>query len=455
MIYKLVAPAGARSIYYLYMQTAKKPLLFLAAFYLGSLFILWPGVISPDAMNQYQAALAGVYSDHHPPAMSLLWHYLNLLYAGPGLLFALHLTLLYSAAAIFIYIFRTSKFKWWYVVFPLIPNMLAYTVFIVKDASFVYTYLLAGAIISLLIVQRQSKFKIPLLALCLLLLFYGTAAKFQARYLLIFFTLGIGYCYDYKFALKNIMVGIALCAALLGAMFAFNSYMVPNAQQQHTWQWVKLYDLSGISLELDKPMYPEFIKHNPNFDFARIKQQFDPQKVDDLVFGSDAPLRGGDNAIDRDTLWHYWFNTLKQHPWLYLKVRFKVWSYNLTSVPSEYNNPTKFLARTALKPIVEIPFMQACIDGAYQFINGALRFIWLVPFLIFYTYLGIKHFKRNSYAVPLTMFCVTSIALLLILFFFSMAGVARYVLLCTCLVHAAHGFAYRARTSARGVHATF
>src|SRR5690349_8918626 len=99
----------------------------LGVFYICSLIFLWPGVMSPDAYTQYAAAMAGVYHDHHPPVMGFVWRNLAQIYPGPATMFIFHLSMLYIAAAIFVYLFRNSKFKWWYVCFPLLPNILAYT----------------------------------------------------------------------------------------------------------------------------------------------------------------------------------------------------------------------------------------------------------------------------------------------------------------------------------------
>src|SRR5579871_5154950 len=126
------------------IKTALSAWLLLGALLCISFIALWPGIMSADATTQYMAAKAGLYTDHHPPLMSLVWRYLDLMYPGPGLLFSMHILMLYAAAAILIYLFHDSKFKWWYSVYPVIPNMLAYTALIVKDTGFTYAYLLSG-----------------------------------------------------------------------------------------------------------------------------------------------------------------------------------------------------------------------------------------------------------------------------------------------------------------------
>lgn len=400
--------------------------------------------MSTDASSQYASAIAGIYTDHHPPMMSFLWRYLDMLYPGPGLMFTFHLSMLYMAAAIFIKIFSNSKFKWWYAIYPLIPNILAYTSLIVKDAGFTYTYLLSGAVLAYLMVYKISKHKYLLLAPIVVLLFYGTAVKFQAQYLLIFFTVGIGYCVcNYKLNWRAIGYGVVLNIAIMLSIVALNSKLVPVTQKSNSWQLVKLYDLSAMSIMLNEPLYPQFILQQQRFDFERVKTEFEPREVDSLVFPANSVLKSGVNDEQREALWSYWFATVKQHPLLYLKSRFRLFSYNLTTSPSERNDPVKFLRSTALKPMLDHSLVANLVNAGYSVFKIALRFIWLLPLLFFYCYISVKNFKKANEAAPLLMYSVTSITMLLVLLFCSMAGTARYVFLCTCFMHASHGFAYR------------
>ena len=53
--------------------------------------LFWPGILVPDSLSQYQEAMAGVYSDHHPPMMAFLWRYAAILLPGAGPMFLLQL----------------------------------------------------------------------------------------------------------------------------------------------------------------------------------------------------------------------------------------------------------------------------------------------------------------------------------------------------------------------------
>ncbi|HSX20199.1 MAG TPA: hypothetical protein VLG38_03630 [Gammaproteobacteria bacterium] len=415
----------------------------LALCYILSLLILWPGVMSPDASSQYAMAMSGVYTDHHPPLMSFVWRYLAQIYPGPAPMFILHISMLYLATAIFLYMFRESRFKWWYAVYPLLPNLVAYTALIVKDTGFTYTYLLSGAIMSYMVVTRTQKYKLPLLAAIILLLFYGTAVKFQAKYILIFFTLGVSYCWaNYKFNLKSVSGGIVLYMILMAAITATNGKLVPIGKGSNSWQWVKVYDLSAISIELDRPLYPDYILQQENFDFGKVKQLFRPSEVDPLVFETDAVIRRGKDELQHQQLWDYWFATIKQHPILYLQARARLFSYNLTTSPCERNNPVKFLRQTSLAAVLDIPGVGATLDAGYTIFKIAFRFMWILPLVFLYLYLGIKNFRTSPAAAPLLLFCSSSLSLLVVLFFCSMAGTARYVFLSSCLMHASHGMAF-------------
>lgn len=424
------------------MPLVIRPLLVLCALFTISLITLWPGIMSPDASSQYAAAVAGIYSDHHPPLMSWVWRQVNTIYSGTGIIYSMHLLLLYTAMGIFIYIFRESKFKWWYVVYPLIPGIFAYTIFIVKDASFVFSYLLSGSIISLIITNRRQPGKLLLLSIATVLLLYGTAVKYQAQYLLIFFTLALAFCVDFRFDYKTLVRGVVIYLLIMCTIFVINMKLVPYSQKSHSWQLVKLYDLSAISIAKHKPLYPEFVLADPNFDFTKVQQLFNPQKVDDLVFPEDNVLRAGMNAPERDALLEYWRTTVLHNPWLYLKVRLRLWLHNLTSIPSEYNDPASFLRSTTLAPLISIPWITDFINSSYNFCMNFFMFLWIFPLQLLYCWLGLRNYKQSRYAAPLTLFSFSSLTMLAVLLFFSMAGVARYVLFCTCFIHASHGFAY-------------
>jgi hypothetical protein len=159
--------------------------------------LFWPGQMGRDSIEQYQEAVAGVYSDHHPPLMAVLWRLLDSLYAGSGLLFFFHMILLYGASFVFMMSLYGMLVRWYYLVFPLLPPLAIYAPVLWKDVGFAFSYLAAMALISCSIMRaRTPGFFIT--TLIMLLLFYGTGVKFQGVFLLPIVLLGLSYALNYR-----------------------------------------------------------------------------------------------------------------------------------------------------------------------------------------------------------------------------------------------------------------
>lgn len=420
------------------------PYVLLLGSFLLHLLMFWPGIVSPDGASQFQTAKLNLYNDHHPPMMGFVWLFLNKIHAGPGLMWLFHMLMLYSSSFILMRLFRHSRFQWYYAALPMVPTIFIYTPLLVKDNGFCYSYLLTGCIISYLVFEKvkELRYKLPLLSLAVLLLFYGTAVKFQAKFILIAFALGWAYCLNYKFNTRNFVIALLLCAAILKAVFMFNNWLVPNKQQSHSWQFVKLYDLASISLALNKPLLPDFVLESPHFSMEALREKFDPSNVDPLVFTSENILVKGKNEQERQLVMDYWKAGVKAHPFLYLKHRLTLWSYNLTTAPCKGNHPYHFLKDTRWGRYAAMPIIYNTLGGLHALSLMLLKFIWFVPLLFYYCYLGIRALKLTPAAIPLLILNVASLMLMAILLFLSMAATARYIYFCVCLLHASHGFAY-------------
>lgn len=80
------------------------PAILLACAMLGAAgataFAYRPGLMTWDAVRQYDQALSGAFDDWHPPAMEWLWRQLVPLHAGPAPMLALQLTLFWAGFAL-------------------------------------------------------------------------------------------------------------------------------------------------------------------------------------------------------------------------------------------------------------------------------------------------------------------------------------------------------------------
>jgi len=417
------------------------PYIFLSFIFLINLFIFWPGQMEPDSICQYNAAISGIFSDHHPPVMSLLWKFLNIIHTGSGLMFLFHLILLYSSTLIFMIIFNSSQLIWLYACLPLFPQIFIYSSLILKDVGFAFSYLFIIAILSYSTMKTKS-LNLYQIIIILFLLSYGTSVKFQAIYICPIITLIFSYCLNnLKFNLKTFILSFFIYTLIFFSIKCLHDSLIPPEKRSHSWQFVKLYDLAAISIKLDDPIFPDFVKNNPNFSFENIKKNFTHEKVDALIFPDHAPLIKGTNESERKQLLYCWYKNILKHPYIYLSHRFKNLFYILNAGPLQklkLNDLEKYKGLEWLKNYKNLSKIVFKISSLAKF----LKFGFLLPFIIFYFILGLININKNPAALPLIFMNSISLALVFILLFFSMAGMLRYVYIAMCMFHSSHGFAY-------------
>ncbi|TGW15102.1 hypothetical protein EIL50_02665, partial [bacterium NHP-B] len=89
----------------------------------GYAWIFWPGWMSPDSWGIYKAALAHTYGDHHPPLMGYVWHYLIMIYDGPGLMLAVNMALLWGAVGVLAFRVFQGPLGWVCLLLPFTPHV--------------------------------------------------------------------------------------------------------------------------------------------------------------------------------------------------------------------------------------------------------------------------------------------------------------------------------------------
>ncbi len=438
------------------------PWLFLGTMFVLNLVVLWPGQMSSDSALQYDMALTHQYSDHHPPMMSLWWGILDSFYKGPGLMFLFHLALLYGACALFLVIFASSPFRWLYAVLPLIPPISFYSSMIWKDIGFGVTYLFVIAVMSLYMMRRTS---MPwwIVAANIVILFYGTAIKFQAQYVLPLMLLGLMYCYtQYRFTLKTVLLTVGAALLFMLSLNSFNNFFVPEKGKAHSWQWVKLYDLAGMSIATDTVLFPDFIVQYQYFSMPKIKEGFSHEGVHLLSQYSDCPMCTGHNQEERTLLWNYWFATICRYPWQYLQHRWWNWLNIVNVIPIQRLDTLDFSGYPGLRWFCAIQqqarrsladtttlYDIACVAvnkflfGCCDLVRYLVKPSFLLPFILFYFVLGWLAVSYSVAAVPLLLLNGVSIALLITFFFFTMGSTIRFIFIMVCMTHASHAFAYR------------
>lgn len=411
----------------------------LVVLFVVHLSLFWPGFLTPDSSTQYQIALSGQYSDHHPAVMSFVWRYLDRIHSGPGMMLVLHLGLLYGGISLFMDCFKCSSWRFLFLLLPFFPNVLIYSGMIWKDVGFTFAFFFACALLTRTTIEKRPLGIIENI-LFFSVLFYGTAIKFQAQYcapvLLIWYTYIIAKFLDLK-KYQGAGLGLAIIIAFYSSLAFVNKTLVPVTQENHSWQLVKLYDIAAVSVSEKTPLFPEF-NMTSTFSMENLNKTFNHQSVDDMVFPKDAILKRGDNEEQRQELWNTWAKVVISHPIAYAVHRMCNLSYAILSTPG-FEHMEKGIQRF-IDPGTEI--YKATHIAARVFGYIFLAHILYVLLTLGYIILALRSLKLTPAAIPLLAMNMTSFVMLAMLYFFSMAGTPRYTYVVVCLCHASHLFAW-------------
>ena len=433
----------------IYKLIKEKPLIFVLLIGCVHLLIMWPGMLSSDSKVQYAMAIAGVYSDHHPPLMSFIWRYLDHIVPGSGMMFLLQISLLYGSIFYLINSVKSYRGSLLFLLLPLIPQIFNYSNEIWKDAHFTFSFLFVASYLSHLTLNKLKPnwYTITIL---LIILLYGTAVKFQAQFCAPILLAWIAYiCANYKiYSKKFIKIFGVLCLSFYFILNSINYILIPNVQKNYSWQFVKIYDLAAISIAVNQDLFPNFTK-NKNFTMQELKSRlhrkpldrFKYYMVDELIFG-DAILKIGSNKVERQELYFAWAKAVYNYPLIYFKHR----TINMLSMLL-YHPSFKYV-NNFLKNNYNYTVLY-CITNSVLYLTMSN----LIPAILSFIYfiLGIFALRTMIWAaVPLISFNAVSIIMLITLFFCSMAGTPRYTYITICMVHASHVFAYLCLRRVRG-----
>lgn len=418
------------------------PYILLSLFAIGVFFSYWPGFLSPDSTTQLSQAISGNYSDHHPPMMALYWKLWLWWKVGPEPIFLTYQFLLFGSAFLLLNTLKGKSIRWIVPFIPLLPHILFYSGAIWKDVGFAYTFLFSAM---LLVSANFHEKKLPFINILIiwLLLFYGTGVKYQAIFVLPIMTLWLTLTLlKAKSLVKKISLWLGLWMSILFSCQALQKAVVSSVGENHSWQNVKLFDLAGMSVQLDQDLFPEFVKQAPEYAFDKMKNTYSPYRVDELIVGwaPEASLRPGETKEHRDILWDTWFQAIKDHPMAYFAHRFAVWKMMVKRSPMKSLDDLHDIEAvpSKIKYVLDVVGLQTL-----QTIKELTYFIYYVPFLFSYFLLGLWNWKKKRrYALPLTMMTGSAIALMMALFVFSMASDLRYIYLTMTFFHFSHPLAW-------------
>lgn len=411
---------------------------------LGACFILnlmlgWPGILGPDSKAQYAQAVSGYYTDHHPPLMSYVWHYLNMIYAGSGLIYLLQIAMLYTSAAIIMHCIDISvasnTISFPIVLFSLAlnPQIFILSTNIFKDIQFTFSFLLAASILAFYTLKAKQPGLLAFLGICILLI-YGAGVKFQGQYCLLVPAIWLGtVIYKDKSIWKKLLLGVVLYIAMFIMIQVINNSLVPVKNKNHSWQFVKLYDLAAISRDIQNDLIPAYNKL-PAYTFTKLVERFKYPSVDPYIYSKDNIFTITTESTNMRDLQSCWWQSIKKYPLSYIKHRSLNMGYTLLSRPG-YDNALNLLNKLDVNKMTNM----------LRFVIGAGYYIFMSHLLIVLlgiAYLGFGLINWHMQAAKVLVgLCLTAISMIAILFFMSMAGVPRYTYFAVVMINAAHPFA--------------
>ncbi len=398
------------------------------------LTLFWPGILRVDSIDQINQALSGTFNDHHPPLMGLYWAAISKICAGPGGMLVTHLLLFWGSIYNFTKIFQGSL-RFSYLLIGLLPPLVVFHPFILKDIGFAHCYFFAISCLTRYTIQKEKPSNWSLLGI-FVVLFYGTAVKFQGIFILPILSFWIG-----KILYSRFQQSFAAAAGIFALLYATISiFNTQTATPSNSWQYVKLYDLTGISLRIDQPCFPAYITQSPNFNMQHLKELYTPKRVDDLVFAPTPVLAKAQNDPDLKELWSTWMHAVLKHPMAYFQHRFDVFleqiNCSLVKAAHEIKSRSEQISPRIFKIL---NFLEKW--NLIQIAKIATTFSFFLPFMLVYFLLGIQN-RYTTLGQAILFMNGIGLMLLGILFFFSMAAEARYIYLTIGCFHFSHPLVY-------------
>jgi hypothetical protein len=264
------------------------PIALLAALAcVATLYLFYPGFMSRDSGNQLLQAREGIFNDHHPILMALIWRFTDRLVPGPfGVLMVIHILYWAGLAGIVLAIEGPLALR--------ALGMLAVGTFLpslcclagVWKDTLMHASLLAGIACAVVPVSRAGWLRY-LVAPTLLLLAIGLRHNAAAAVWPLLVLLIIeGPLLSQRPRWLRLLVACALALALtLVLTLGLKRVLAPFARAQNFWQRTVAFDLAGISLRTGKLVIdPRTGLLGPGMGMTEIGRQFRPDFNDSLWY---------------------------------------------------------------------------------------------------------------------------------------------------------------------------
>lgn len=270
-----------------------------------------PGRMNGDAINMFEQALRGGYSDWHVTLVSWLW---NL--SGAGSLAVAALTLVTAAVILvsFAILFASAGLGRWPAVaaaaaLAALPPVLGYLAAVSKDTWFAAIVL---AMLVLSAVGRPGRLwaRAALAGL-------GVVMRPEVVLLIPVFALAETYIFSGSWRRGAGFAAIAAAVVALNFLFV---YQVAKAERLYPQSVIFLFDLAGISIKTDTLLLPPAAF--PAQDLEVLKRHFWFDSVAPMIWGEPKEeMLGRVRGDDVSDLQRRWIAAIIAHPREYLSTR--------------------------------------------------------------------------------------------------------------------------------------
>ena len=305
-------------------------------------YAFYPGKLSTDGWYQLQEARTALYTDWHPPLLSWIWRYVEILHRGPALLFLLHAAMFWTGLGIIANLAYTRRRSclWFLILAGLNPAVFSQQSLMIKDTAMASALTLAFAL--LLYAEKKSSWRAWSLALPPLT--YAIGVRHNGALAAVPFLLWAGLIFPRASGIPlgrnprrvGWLLGLFLFGSLTAGMKWTNNRLA-RGTNYYLYQNILLWDLTAISVQTGRLRMPEYILNGrPDLDLALLRHQYTPKALDPLFFNwppwfDDPHLAAATPAlfmtIDKaqiKQLFRYWTQEVRRQPLAYLKHRSRV-----------------------------------------------------------------------------------------------------------------------------------
>ena len=249
---------------------------FTALFGIGlTLGLFYPGYMSWDSAFQWWQARHGMYDSVQPPLMSMIWRLCDQVWSGPGGMFVLQITLIWTALAAFAS--ALDRPTWQKCLLILLlgfwPPLFGLSLHIWKDLWTMQAFAWAVALLVMDLRTPARKFRIlAVFALCLACAFRHNAITGALPFLF-----WIAHREYRSVAIRHSRFWPWAITVFL-AMLVFTFSKLPNLdsrvrENDSVWSVVTLWDASAVSLSENKLLIPDELK-DPSLNLQDLQRHF-------------------------------------------------------------------------------------------------------------------------------------------------------------------------------------